>query len=62
MEQFKKWSKLSQSNSLEESIAEENAWRAALEWIRDKIDSGCDFSSLGIVNIIDEELGNDKES
>lgn len=33
MRQFKKWSKFSYSNSLGESIAEEEAWKAALEWV-----------------------------
>jgi len=66
MEQFEKWwEKTSMEDDWDYNEDEEYAkrgWRAALEWMRSRVDGGCDFTSLEITDIIDEELGNDKES
>jgi len=65
MEQFEKWwekNKKTWSYPSHNKQDCELAWRAALEWMRSRVDGGCDFTSLEITDIIDEELGNDKES
>jgi len=59
MKQFKKWSKLSNSNSLEESIAEERAWEAALEWVYREgyyIIGNPAFRDSSILDVIKKEL------
>lgn len=63
MEQFKKWSKLSWSNSLGERVAEENAWKAALEWAlttQGRFDWR--FCSMISPSIIEKELNGKKRS
>jgi len=57
MEQFEKWWKENGCN-IWDIRGCETTWRAALEWMRSRVDGGCDFTSLEITDIIDEELNN----